>query len=420
MTTLEDNRTILDARFVDLFWLACLLLLMFSAAIQKYTGFSYVDEGVTCCLAAAAVYHVFSAWAHRELYVTPLAFVAAFSLILLAALGLFSNYVYNYNTNLFDICIDLFTCLKFPICLLSSLVLFADNGQTLLGWIESFAKPLLVVMLLLAIANLFFNFGMSGDPRYGFRASFSFICGHPTSVVMLCVSLVLILARNPSKNQIYIVIALIVTALTLRSKGFVFCAITPVVLHVMRDGRKLNALHIAVCLIAAVAIGWDQFSSYYQTDDAARGQLTRASIEIAQDHFPLGTGFGTFGSNISAQQGFYSPLYYQYELDGIWGLSPDNPAFLSDTFWPTVLGQFGFLGTIVYATMLASSFLLLYRWGQDSRVSVVLCFAYLLISSTSESAFFHPMSMLPAAILGLVVASSRPAEDTSSTLTGDG
>ena len=307
----------------------------------------------------------------------------------------------------------MFTCLKFPAILLCTMFLFQENGKNLLWWIEKLMKLLVVIMLLLAVGNLFFDFGMGNDPRYGLRASFMFICGHPEYASLMCVGMAVVFSRDLKQNKLFFALSLLVIASTLRSKGLVFCVVAPVIAYVMRDGRKLNVLHILICVAVAAFIGWDQFMGYYQTDGSARGELTAASIEIALDHFPLGTGFATFGSNSSASGGFYSPVYYLYGLDQVWGLSLENHTFLSDTFWPTVLGQFGFIGLIIYVVMIASIAFIALRQDRITRVPVALCFTYLLISSTSASSFFNPVSVYLAFVLGLLVASFREQGDCS-------
>lgn len=406
----EEPRSLLDERFVDVFWLACFLILMFANAIQTYIGFAYTDELITCCIVVAAVFRVVQDWSKRTLRLRFLSLVATFSLVALAALGVFSNFFWGINQNGSDILIDMFTCLKFPVVLLCSLFLFQNNGHDLLWWMERLVKPLIVAMFLFAVANLFFGFGMGQESRFGLRASFMFICGHPSYLVLTCVGIVLVLVRDMRKNAPYIVLALLVIVASLRSKAFVFAAITPAVLFVMRGGRRINALHVLVCVAAAVLIGWEQFIGYYQADDSARAELTRAAIEIAGDHFPIGTGFATFASSMSATGGFYSPLYYQYKLNEVWGLYPDNPAFLSDTFWPIVLGQFGVSGFVLYLIAMLSIGILAFREGVSSKPSVVLCFGYLLIASTSETSFFNPMAVYLAMTLGILVASEQSQE----------
>lgn len=86
----------------------------------------------------------------------------------------------------------------------------------------------------------------------------------------------------------------------------------------------------------------------------ARNALYFASGVLALRHFPLGAGPGLFGG--FASRLYYSPLYAQLGLNHVWGLSPDNPIFLNDTFWPHVLGEFGILGVCAYCWLLAAMF----------------------------------------------------------------
>jgi hypothetical protein len=85
-------------------------------------------------------------------------------------------------------------------------------------------------------------------------------------------------------------------------------------------------------------------------DAPARVALYVGSVAIARDYFPLGAGLGRFGSWISREQ--YSDLYHQYGLDRVHGLRENNPRFVTDTFWPQILGETGVIGTIGYVTFL--------------------------------------------------------------------
>jgi hypothetical protein len=87
-------------------------------------------------------------------------------------------------------------------------------------------------------------------------------------------------------------------------------------------------------------------------DTPARVALYTVAVQIARDDFPLGAGLGRYGSWISREQ--YSDLYRTYGLDRVFGLSPSNPQFITDTFWPEVLGETGVIGLIAYAVFLVS------------------------------------------------------------------
>lgn len=102
-----------------------------------------------------------------------------------------------------------------------------------------------------------------------------------------------------------------------------------------------------------------------QLDYYVRGNprllLYTTSIEIARDYFPLGVGLGRYASPLSRAQDSFSPLYHQYGLDHIWGLTPHYAAYITDTYWPHVLGEIGVFGLIAYAVYMAALGLGLWR-----------------------------------------------------------
>ena len=84
--------------------------------------------------------------------------------------------------------------------------------------------------------------------------------------------------------------------------------------------------------------------------------------QIANARFPLGAGFGRFGGYASALD--YSPLYDQYGLSGVYGLTPIDPFFIMDTYWPHIAAETGWLG----AAILLAFYLLLA--GRTARVAL--------------------------------------------------
>lgn len=399
---------LLDMMFTDIIWIVVFNIVLFSGCIGATLGFTYLDELATVGMAAATAAKLIRDWGAGELYVRPSGIVAALALVLLVLIGLYGGALSGVQDSERAILIDVLTCVKFPLMLLCSLYMLRRASRDLMRVIERECKVVVAALLLLAVANVFLDFGMGAEPRLGIRA-FQFLCGHPTGLVALGVSLVLVLLRDPERNRAWILLGLLLIASSLRSKGLVFCALTVTLLVVMRRGRKLNALHGLLCAVLAVIIGWDQFAVSFMTEGYARTELTKASLEIAADHFPLGTGFATFGSSVTADAAYYSQLYFDYGLATVWGLEPGHTNFLSDTFWPTVVGQFGVLGTITFLVLVGALFKLAYDSAGGRRIALVCCFAYLLISSTAESAFFHPMAVPLALCLALVVGDTDGA-----------
>jgi hypothetical protein len=84
--------------------------------------------------------------------------------------------------------------------------------------------------------------------------------------------------------------------------------------------------------------------------EIARTATYLASFQISSDHFPFGSGPGTFGSYPVLIS--YNDIYHKYGLSNVWGLSeenlldPDLPVFLLDTYWSSPLGELGVIGLL--------------------------------------------------------------------------
>lgn len=82
-------------------------------------------------------------------------------------------------------------------------------------------------------------------------------------------------------------------------------------------------------------------------DGIARVVLYLRSIDVLKDFFPLGAGFGSYACFASSK--YYSPLYYKYEMDRVYGLEPDPQYgnFVADTYYPSIIGEFGVPGIVL-------------------------------------------------------------------------
>ena len=141
--------------------------------------------------------------------------------------------------------------------------------------------------------------------------------------------------------------------------------------------------------------------------------LYATGAEIANARFPLGAGFGRFGGYASALD--YSPLYDEYGLSSVYGLSPEEPYFLMDTYWPHIAAETGWVG----AALLLAFYLLLgeraARVGLRTTdpatraVAIGACLALLegLIESAAGSVFEGALPAYALAVpLGIALARS--------------
>ncbi|PZR84809.1 MAG: hypothetical protein DLM68_11985 [Hyphomicrobiales bacterium] len=160
----------------------------------------------------------------------------------------------------------------------------------------------------------------------------------------------------------------------------------------------------------------DHVGMFYGSNsiDNVRAGMTDASFRIAAEHFPLGSGGGTFGSAASAQFGNYSQLYYDYGIYLLYGGSPEFPSFLMDMGWAKYVAEGGALGVIFFLLFLVScSVYLFYRDPNATSTDEALrrlCLALLLLIlaiSTASSPFTSELLEFVAALC-LGYGMSRP------------
>ncbi|MGI8929544.1 MAG: hypothetical protein ACR2H0_08810, partial [Candidatus Limnocylindrales bacterium] len=127
-------------------------------------------------------------------------------------------------------------------------------------------------------------------------------------------------------------------------------------------------------------------------------------------------GLGRFGSPMSRVE--FSPLYQQYGLDRIWGLTPEFPAYVTDTFWPHILGEIGVVGVLAYVVFLGA--LGWSVWKATRRVvspylhafclGAWMVFLHALVESLASSMYESPPRIyLAFGAIGIALALSRAA-----------
>lgn len=141
--------------------------------------------------------------------------------------------------------------------------------------------------------------------------------------------------------------------------------------------------------------------------------LYAKGFEIAKDYFPIGAGFGRFGSWMSRLR--YSPLYREYGISDLYGLSEEKPYFLNDTYWPMIMGELGFIGTAFMVFALTGLLLICKRIHQNGETPFEKAFAlgtFLaltegIVESLSTSFFVRPPQVyFVLGAVGLVICMS--------------
>ena len=175
--------------------------------------------------------------------------------------------------------------------------------------------------------------------------------------IALCCGMVYYLFSEHTKRNKYIALGIMLLGLLSgKSKYIGECVVFfALVIYIKRrikfDSPKF-ILQMSALAVAVLYFTWTKFNIYYvenmQKEDSgyARPETYKVAWRIiTQDYIPFGTGYGTFGTIAAAKE--YSPLYYKYGLNKIWGLEPENPMFLADAFYPT-LAQVGIFGIFFF------------------------------------------------------------------------
>ena len=118
--------------------------------------------------------------------------------------------------------------------------------------------------------------------------------------------------------------------------------------HRLNFKSPKTMIYCAVVVTIILMVTWTRFDAYYvsglDNDQLARPMTYKTGLRILWDYLPFGSGMGSFACNGAWK--YYSPLYYKYDLNGIWGLD-EGGGFICDAYYPT-LAQFGIVGVFFF------------------------------------------------------------------------
>lgn len=257
---------------------------------------------------------------------------------------------------------------------------------------------------------------------------FSWILYHPATFesqnaefpvlgqLAICTGMSWYLFTKATKRNRYIALLLVLTGMMapkFKFIGEVVCFIAFVFFVKQRLNFKSPKTMIYVVLLVTVIlmVTWTKFDAYYisgmSNDDLARPMTYKTSLKILFDYWPFGSGMGSFACNGAWQ--YYSPLYFKYNLDGIWGLSPNAGGFICDAYYPT-LAQFGFVGVFFFCwfwkrRLAAFDIIADMRYYRVAMIT----FCCLAIEQTADSSWLSGKGMGFCMLIALCLNANRNA-----------
>lgn len=387
-----------------LLWLSIFLLVFEDPIQQCFPIFGYYDEVFALF---GGLYYLFSRRSKVFLGIWWL-------IVLYVTAGLMSSCLYSTQPIL--ACIgDIFLNLKFYLAMAFGLAASNDFVSV------HREKMILIVRILtycltgLLLLNLVFNWFPGQEFRFGiaipklFFSHSEYLAG--AQIILLAIGLYL--TRNLGVGTYaWVFFAALNVFCTFRYKAMAAAIFAIALFYVVLVRRKSISKWNLICLcIITVFIAWGQIVEYYFAgNETARDLLGTTSLQIAFDYFPLGTGFGSFASYMSKV--YYSQVYFSYHLSSVYGLMniPDGGSFISDVYWPMVLGQTGFLGLLCILSIYIKLFKMIQSGSSkdpNRYICLLLLFLYLLIQSTASAAFVGPLSVPIGFLLGALAFDRR-------------
>ena len=378
----------------------CLIttVFLFQTLLENYYfKASYFDEAMAALFLG---YFVVDILIRSEIRAEDLIFCSL--VVLVAAAGLYGNIRFGIQDVRSAIVLDIVSHFKFAAYFLGVSAFCRVNRvdyRSVIRLPVLLAKFYLAVLFIFGVLNLFVNLGMYGDVRYGLR-TYAFVFGTPgivTNTVLFIMALLLMeTALYPEKtNRVYLAVSEVVLVMVLKSRSLILAAVF-LIMYVSLVIEKKRSMILRTAVICSVAgiIGYPQYEKYFvngvlvNQGKAPRLLFLQGGIQLFQEYFPFGTGFGTFGSSTAATH--YSSLYYLLGFSTIDGMSPNNPKYLNDTFWPMIFGQLGLAGTIPYFLLLLGILGILCRRAKECgneyiRLAAYFFTANVLISSIQSS-----------------------------------
>lgn len=279
-------------------------------------------------------------------------------------------------------------------------------------------KCIVLVMLLSFLGYLFaFIFKPSLVTPFGGEES------APLGQIALCCAMVYYLfSKQTKRNRNIAILIMLLGLVSGKSKYFGECVVFIALMMFVKS--KINFASVST-LLKVAALGcvvifftWTKFNAYYVEgfqDDAqemARPLTYETGMKIMfKDYIPFGSGLGSFGTAAAAKE--YSPLYFKYQLNNIWGLDPSNPMFLADAFYPT-LAEFGIVGLFFFLWFWKRRL-----WECNKIPNIVyyrmalMAILALALESTADSSYLSGKGMGYFMVLALCLNSGRQQMNSS-------
>ena len=296
--------------------------------------FSYMDEMIVLVAFVFIIFHIFSCKSNGMLGVC---------LFLIFIIGISSNFLFKVNDSFINVILDCFTFFK-PLLIIQFIIMFKDyfHWDIINKKIMKMSKIMIIVLSISSIISLFTFKNMTDADGY-----FCFFSPYNGMVGFWCVTFLAVLYANMDKQFIKYYILTLIPIIRTGSGLALLSAMLMIVMYIfIGKGKEFKWYYWIFIIPAALYVSREEINGYLLNKNAPRALMIKYSFTTANKYFPLGSGFGTFGSRVAADS--YSKLYDLYGFGNIWGLSKAYHPYLLDNYYPQIIGQIGYVGIVIF------------------------------------------------------------------------
>ena len=399
-----------------------LFLLLANYLQMMVGGINFYDE-IIAIVALFLIIRYRKEWIYLESNYKKM--LVCISIVLL--IGCISTIRYHIQPQFAGVWRDALAVAKFPICYFAySLYARHVSLSRINKKVVPIAKYFIFICFTLGVATYIIREPLEGilyhGERYGlplYDMGFS----HNTfliAVIYMCMAV--LVADGFKKNALVILFGISCILFTLRSKPMmvlVFLAIVWFIRRrksIFRFTKKNIVFYSTIIVVLTYFVVASQIKIYVGSgEDAARGACYFYGIDIANKYFPIGAGFCTFSSSLSGK--YYSPLYYEYDLSQMEGLTPERFTYAADTFWPNIYSQYGWIGLFFYLFMLYFMLRSVHKRFiplSDQWVAGMLLLLYCISAAFAESIYTNSTAVDYALILTLFIGKNNDNSSANS------
>lgn len=342
-------------------------------------------------------------------------------LTIITVIGVVSNIISGITYNIFAIFVDCLWLWKTFACFILASQLYS-NKYVLNRTVKSLIKPAaftIVFIVFLCLLSQIINIGVSSQSPISGIQSFKFFWNSFVQTGWLIISCLIILALSTTdekKVRKYLLMSLIPLFLTFSSMVYCWIVVTITLFFILRRNKTFKFVYLIPIIVVIALFTWSDLQTYYiDQTSSIRSTFLQKAVEIANTYFPFGSGFATFGSEMASR--YYSRLYITFGWENTWAFGTQS-SYLNDNFFASIIGQFGWIGFLLYLLILYKLFCLINsnKINKTVRIfsisTVITLCAAMIGSATVKSMMGVCLFYILGIVYGKILSTQKTRKNT--------